>query len=139
MGKEKASSIFDYLRATIVMADPALLAMFYWVLKREWEVVRVKNKHRKGKTQASYHQPPNLHVNVCFHGHVAEIQLILEDFIMIKEYSHKPFEVLRIGLDDPTGDNVKQGKELDEAVTAIVSAGVYLEHPGSVDYPTGSA
>jgi len=40
-------------------------------------------------------QPPNVHINFLYMGHVCEVQLILEDFMLIKDYSHKPSEILR--------------------------------------------
>lgn len=125
----KAGNVLDYLRATIVMADPALLAMFYRALQlnSNFVIKRVKNK----LLFEDLDQPPNVHINLEFCGHVGEIQSILEDFLLIKEYSHKPFELTRIGW--VNGAMVK-GAELEAVVEYVVSAGVYVSHPGFEEF-----
>lgn len=156
-------SVLDYTRATVVFADPLLLALFFDLFKATFKVVRVMNKFllldKKQKKNINKNkdkghevkeegegaegaeqlpQPPNVHVNFVFEGHVCEVQLFLEDFLWIKEFSHKPYEIVRLAR-DKKGNKKKQkeadSKELREAVEHILAEGVYDPHPGPALYP----
>lgn len=131
IGLGAARQVTDYLRATVVMADPALLAMFHLALATDshhFSIKRCKNK----LLFENLKEPPNVHLNLEFRGHIGEIQLILEDFMLIKEYSHKVFELTRIGV---VGENLVAGAALQQAVKYVASTGVYVLHPGKEDYP----
>lgn len=89
--------VLDYVRVTVVFADPLLLAEFcgeFRKLGSRWAVARVQNKFKLARP---LQEPPNVRAhNFEFGGHVFELQLTLEDFALIKDYSHKPYEIVRI-------------------------------------------
>ena len=144
-------SVLDYTRATVVFADPLLLALFFDLFKVTFKVVRVTNKFlllekkKKGnnndnkegqEAEEQLPQPPNVHVNFVFEGHVCEVQLFLEDFLWIKEFSHKPYEIVRLARDKKGKKKIMaDSKELREAVEHILAEGVYDPHPGPELYP----
>jgi hypothetical protein len=86
--------LLDVARATFTFEDPYALSVFFELLKRTFTVVRVKNK-----LADTEHLEPmertNVLINVkvddpmCGLPHIAEVQLILQDFALIKRTLHK--------------------------------------------------
>lgn len=93
--KGAPDGVLDYVRAMVIFADPLLLALFYEQLAKQREhftILQVKNKfveavHALEAKEGYITQPPNMHINLEFQGHVCEVQLTLEDFALIKEYN----------------------------------------------------
>ena len=130
----KAFTVLDYARLTVVFADPLLLSVFYEELRSKLTsaIVRVNNKFVQAQNDMT--QPPNIHINFEFEDHICEVQLTLEDFALIKDYSHKPYEILRIARDD-SGAMKTDETQLREAMEHIIAEGVYCPHPGTASYP----
>jgi len=163
---ERASSVLDFARLTVVFADPLLLAEFYDELKRmgeeeegeeeekkeegdkgggmvegsgkqkpRFKILRVINKFKQKERPMK--QPPNVHINFLFENHVCEVQLILEDFMLIKDYSHKPYELVRLAQ-DKQGNNILpllSEKQVDKLIEGVIAEGVFCKHPGAARYP----
>lgn len=100
----KARYVTDWLRARVLFASPKALSLFFWYLMRRQEetgleISLVKNKlqERPVATDTS----ANIHINVEFkslHGsarHTAELQLLLENFVLAKNLEHKYYELRR--------------------------------------------
>jgi len=98
--KNLAGYITDWVRGRIVCASPLALAAAFWYLQLwipELRVVRCKNKLLK--PPANNDHALNIHLNVEFdvqgETHIAEIQLLLEAFLIAKDLSHKYYEYHR--------------------------------------------
>jgi len=150
---EQASSVLDFARLTVVFADPLLLAEFYDELKRreeeknseekdlgegsdkpQFKILRVINKFKQKRPMK---QPPNVHINFLYEGHVCEEQPILEDFMLIKDYSHKPYELVRLAQ-DKKGKNTLPDlpqQQVDKLIEGVIAEGVFCKHPGAARYP----
>ncbi|CAD7925567.1 unnamed protein product [Amoebophrya sp. A120] len=93
----------DYLRARVVFATPAAVTGFFWYLLLYFpglDVIRVKNKMKKRDmvTAADIHL--NLRIPVPpFTGeklyHIAELQLLLENFVLVRDLEHRYYEIKR--------------------------------------------
>jgi len=145
---ERPSSVLDYSRLTVIFADPLLLADFHDKLRRkqaeyhvhdgDFTILRVINKFNQERPMK---QPPNVHINFMFEGHVCEVQLILEDFMLIKDYSHKPYEIVRL-VQDQSGNNILAQMTRDQrhkVIEHVIAEGVYCRHPGAASYPSTDA
>lgn len=94
-----AKYVCDWLRARVIFANPTAMSLFFWYIMYkvpELTVVACKNKLLKppeGDTSC------NIHLNVCFEvqneEHTAEIQLLLENFLIAKDLEHKYYEFRR--------------------------------------------
>jgi len=93
--------VTDWLRGRVVFASPTPLAVFFWFLlygNEGMEVVSAKNKLLvRPDTDTSV----NIHLNVRFsvqgEEHTAEVQLLLQNFVLAKDLEHKYFEFRRAG------------------------------------------
>lgn len=95
--------ITDWLRGRAIFASPQALSMFFWYLVRKeaetgLRIVSCKNKllSRPSGDDTS----ANIHLNVqfrCLGGahHVAELQLLLENFVLAKNLEHQYYELRR--------------------------------------------
>lgn len=125
------ATVLDYARATVVFADPRLLCLFFTELTKvsDFVMLRVKNKFVERRAT----EPPDIHINLEFQGHICEILLMLEDFFLIKEYSHDPYDIIRIVRDEH--NQPKPDDELQAAKEQLISDGVYYKHPNRTMYP----
>jgi len=125
--------VLDYARTSLVFADPLLLGVFFEEFRKreKFKILRVQNKFTLARPLT---EPPNVHINFEFGGHVCELQLTLEDFALIKDYSHKPYEIVRIAK-TKLGE-LKNSDKLREAVEDLIAEGVYYPHPGTGCYPS---
>jgi len=130
------TSVLDFARLTVIFADPLLLAQFYDELKRKFKILRVNNKFNAEAKDQQMTQP-HVHINFLYEEHVCEVQLILEDFLLIKDYSHKPYEILRRVQDKHGNDIMSQIPEdkLAQIIEDVIGGGVYCKHPGAASYP----
>ena len=91
--QKEMGSLKDLNRVTLECEDPYVMALVLAILKKQFKVLAVKNKHR----QATFKQPPDLHVNIDIGGGwVAEVQLLLANCLMIKRTLHKYYEISRV-------------------------------------------
>lgn len=95
-GREKY--ILDLLRGRVVFGSPKSMALFFWYLVSGLipgiEVVRNKNKLCVPETTSFSLQ---LNVRISFSGieHTAELQLLLESFVVAQDLEHKYYELKR--------------------------------------------
>jgi len=71
---------------------------------------------------------------------VCEVQLILEDFMLIKDYSHKPYELVRL-VQDKQGNDILpllSKEQVDKLIEGVIAEGVFCKHPGAARYPAYS-
>lgn len=99
--KYKEKYICDWLRARVVFAHPMPLVHFFWFLvdskdTTKLEVLTSKNKLMKRPSEdTSVSIQLNVGINVHGEMHVAEVQLILEQFLCAKDLEHKYYEYRR--------------------------------------------
>lgn len=94
-----AKYVCDWLRGRVIFANPLAMSVFFWYLQfrvPKFKVLLCKNKllkPPKGDTSC------NIHLNVRFkvqgEEHTAEIQLLLENFLIAKDLEHKYYEFRR--------------------------------------------
>eukprot|EP00746_Dinoflagellata_sp_MGD_P029754 gnl/MRDRNA2_/MRDRNA2_17054_c0_seq1.p1 gnl/MRDRNA2_/MRDRNA2_17054_c0~~gnl/MRDRNA2_/MRDRNA2_17054_c0_seq1.p1 ORF type:complete len:245 (+),score=55.43 gnl/MRDRNA2_/MRDRNA2_17054_c0_seq1:79-735(+) len=94
-----AKYVVDWLRARVFFANPVAMAVFWWYLWSKADNLRViclKNKLVKPPNQDT---SASLHLNVRFdvqgEEHTAEVQLVLESFLVPKDLEHKYYQLRR--------------------------------------------
>jgi len=86
------SHVLDLVRCTAYFDDPLTLALCFSILKSLTDIVRVKNRF---VNPAPYgYRDMMLNVRLV-NGHVAEIQLGFDSLMILKEWMHPNYELVR--------------------------------------------
>jgi len=90
---------------------------------QQFKILRVINKFKQKRPMK---QPPNVHIKFLYEEqHVCEVQLILEDFMLIKDYSHKPYELVRL-VQDKQGNDILpllSKEQVDKLIEGVIAGG----------------
>lgn len=93
--------ICDWLRGRVIFAHPLQLTLFFWYLKSEntnenFEVIACKNKLKeRPETDTSVSFQLLVSMGSRGESHVAELQLLLDNFLVAKDLEHKYYEFRR--------------------------------------------
>merc|ERR1712216_503526 len=89
--------VLDVLRATCSFEDPFALRLFYEALCRVFTVIRVKNKYCEPPSAETGSPSVLLNVGIPTPSGmlIAEVQLILQAYLVAKTVQHRSYEALR--------------------------------------------
>lgn len=95
----KEKYVCDWLRARVIFANPMAMAIFFWYLNFKQPKLKVCVAKNKLLSRPEGDTSCNIHLNVRFdvqgEEHTAEIQLLLETFVIAKDLEHKYYEFRR--------------------------------------------